>query len=374
MRPWHNIFWLGTKELRSVLTDIVMVGFILFSFTFQVYQRANAVGETVNRASVAIVDEDRSELSGRLQTALYPPYFKTPVEIQAAEIQPAMDASRYMFVLTIPPDFEADIRRGRKPELSLDIDATAVTQAGLGAGYIQTIVTSEVNRFAARSDTTAELPVELVVRRAFNPNGTASWFTSIVALLDQLSMLTIVLVGAALLREREHGTIEHLLVMPLTPFQIAMAKVWANALIILVVFTGAVAFVVQDLLSVPIAGSMWLLLAGTTIYLFAAAAIGMFLGTIARSMAQFALLMLMTIIPIIMLSGGISPIESQPPLVQPFTWLLPSRHYMAFAQAVIFRGAGFDIVWPQFAIVTGLGLTFFSASLALFRRSISTGK
>lgn len=374
MRRWHNIFWLGTKELRSVLTDMIMVGFILFSFTIQVYQRANAVGETVNRASVAIVDEDRSELSGRLQNALYPPYFKTPVEIQAADIQPAMDASKFMFVLTIPPNFEADVRRGRQPELSLDIDATAVMQAGLGAGYIQSIATAEVNRFVARIDADTEYPVDVVVRRAFNPNGTASWFTSIVALLDQLSMLTIVLVGAALLREREHGTIEHLLVMPLTPFQIAMAKVWANGLIILVVFTGSILIVVQDLLSVPIAGSIWLLLAGTTVYLFAAAAIGMFLGTIARSMAQFALLMLMTIIPMMMLSGGISPIESQPPMVQPVTWFLPSRHYMAFSQAVIFRGAGLDIVWPQFVTVAGLGLAFFAASLALFRRSISTSK
>ncbi len=374
MRPWHNIFWLGTKELRSVLTDMIMVGFILFSFTVQVYERSNSVGETVNRASVAVVDEDRSELSRRLQLALYPPFFKTPVEIQAADIKPAMDASRYMFVLTIPPHFEADVRRGRQPELSLDIDATAVMQAGLGAGYIESIATKEVNRFVARSDTSTEYPVDVVVRRAFNPNGTASWYTSIVALLDQLSMLTIVLVGAALLREREHGTIEHLLVMPLTPFQIAMAKVWANGLIILVVFTGSVYIVVQDLLNVPIAGSIWLLLAGTTVYLFAAAAIGMFLGTIARSMAQFALLMLMTIIPMMMLSGGISPIESQPPMVQPVTWFLPSRHYMAFAQAVVFRGAGLDIVWPQFAIVTGLGLSFFAASLALFRRSISTSK
>lgn len=374
MRTWHNIFWLGTKELRSVLTDFILVVFILYSFTAQVYQRANAVGETVNRASVAIVDEDRSELSGRLQTALYPPYFKTPVEISAADIQPMMDASRFMFVLTIPPNFEADVRRGRQPELSLDIDATAVMQAGLGDGYIQNIVTNEVARFAARSDAAATAPVELVVRRAFNPNGTAAWFTSIVALLDQLSMLTIVLVGAALLREREHGTIEHLLVMPLTPFQIAMAKVWANGLIILVVFTFSVAFVVQDLLRVPIAGSLWLLLAGTTLYLFAAAAIGMFLGTIARSMAQFALLMLMTIIPMMMLSGGISPIESQPALVQPVTWFLPSRHYMAFSQAVIFRGAGLDIVWPQFIMVGALGFAFFSASLVLFRRSISASR
>ena len=282
-----------------------------------------------------------------------------------------MNRDLFMFVVVIPPNFEEDVRRGRQPSVQIDIDATAVAQAGLGDSYIQNIVAGEVNRFANRSDAKPVSFVTLVERQAFNPNGTAMWFRAIVSLLDQLSMLTIVLTGAALLREREHGTIEHLLVMPLTSFQIAMAKVLANGLVILVAFTLSMLVVVTGLLDVPIAGSKLLLLAGTSVYLFAAAAIGIFLGTIARTMAQFALLIIMAIMPMMMLSGGVSPIESQPELIQPVTWLLPSRHYMAFAQAVVFRGAGFDIVWPQFLTVAGLGAVFFTASLALFRRSIA---
>ena len=130
-------------------------------------------------------------------------------------------------------------------------------------------------------------------------------------------------------------------------------------------------FVVEMILDVPITGSRWLLLSGTTIYLFAAAAIGIFLGTIARTMAQFALLLMIVIIPMILLSGGLTPIESQPEVIQPFTLFLPSRHYMAFAQAVVFRGADISIVWPQLLIIIGLGSIFFTASLALFRKSIA---
>jgi ABC-2 type transport system permease protein len=374
MRTWVNIFWLGIKELRSVFSDVMMVAFIVWSFSFAITERARGMGETVNNASIAIVDEDRSTLSRRLGTALYPPYFNRPELIEAADVDRAMDQGRYMFVVAIPPRFEADVRQGRQPKIQVNIDATAVNQAGLGAGYIRSILTSEVTRFAKRSDERASSPVTLVTRRAFNPNGAQAWFAAIVALLDQLSMLTIILTGAALLREREHGTIEHLLVMPLTSFQIAMAKVWANGLVILVAFTASMIFVVEGMLDVPIAGSLALLLAGTTIYLFAAAAIGIFLGTISRTMAQFALLMLMTILPIMMLSGGMGPIESQPEVIQPATWFLPSRHYMSFAQAVIFRGAGLDIVWPQFLTVAGLGSIFFAASLAMFRRSITVSK
>jgi ABC-2 type transport system permease protein len=374
LRSLANIFWLGNKELRSVFSDPLMVVFIAWSFTFSITQRATGIADTVNNASIAVVDEDQSALSRSLRNALYPPYFKRPDLIEADTVDRAMDQSRYMFIIVVPPRFEANIRQGRQPKLQLNIDATAVMQAGIGAGYIQNILGTEITKYLNRADQSASTPVLLVQRRAFNPNGTQKWFVAIVALLDQLTMLTIVLTGAALLREREHGTIEHLLVMPLNAFEIAMAKVWANGLVILVTFTLSMLFIVKGMLNIPIAGSAILLITGTTIYLFAPAAIGIFLGTIARSMAQFALLVMMTIMPMMMLSGGMSPIESQPAIVQPFTWLLPSRHYMAFAQAVVFRSAGIDIIWPELATVAGLGFVFFAASLLLFRRSIATSQ
>jgi ABC-2 type transport system permease protein len=339
-----------------------------------IYAQSTGMSETVNNASIAIVDEDRSALSRAIRTALYPPYFQTPELIDAADIDRYMNQDRFMFVVAIPPDFERDVRHGRQPDVQINIDATAVNQASLGNSYIQNIVSREISHFKTRSDEVASSTVSLVNRRAFNPNGTERWFSAIDALLDQLSMLTIILTGAALLREREHGTIEHLLVMPLTSFQIVMAKVWANGLIILTAFTLSLLFMVEGLLDVPIAGSKWVLLAGTAVYLFAASAIGIFLATVARTMAQFSLLMMMTIIPMMMLSGGITPIESQPEYVQYFSWMMPSRHYMAFAQAVVFRGAGLDVVWPQFLTVAGLGGVFFIASLALFRRSISVAR
>ncbi|WP_339766874.1 ABC transporter permease [uncultured Paraglaciecola sp.] len=374
MRSWVNIYWLGRKELRSVLGDFVLVLLIAYSFSVAIYAEATATSESVNNASVAIVDEDHSALSRAIANALFPPYFKVPEVISANEVDEAMDHDRFMFVISIPPNFERDVRNGDQPSIQISIDATAVIQASLGNAYIQNIVTDEVNHYINRSDEETVYPVVLVQRRAFNPNGTGMWFGAINSLLNQISMLTIILTGAALLREREHGTIEHLLVMPLTSFQIVMSKVWANGLIILVSFVLSTFFMVEGILDVPIAGSRLLLFSGTALYLLAAAAIGIFLGTVARSMAQFALLLLMVIVPIMLLSGGLTPIESQPEIIQPITWLLPSRHYMAFAQAVVFRGANISIVWPQMLTIFGLGTVFFGASLMLFRRSISVSK
>lgn len=371
MRTLAIVFWLGTKELRTLLGSMALMGFLIYSFTFSVYQQSQGVPEDVNRASVAFVDEDQSTLSRNMRAALYPPYFKIPELIVADEIDQAMDASRFLFVVVIPPNFESDVRKGRSPEIQVNIDATAVRQAALGAGYIRSILGREVNRYARRSDKTSDLPVRLVQRKAFNPNGTNKWNRAVTGLLDQLSMLTIILTGAAILREREHGTLEHLLVMPITSFEIAISKVWATGIVILVFFTLSMLLVVERAIGVPFAGSRMLLLMGTVVYLFAAAAVGILLATISRSMAQYGLLCMITIIPMMMLSGGMSPLESQPEWLQRITWFLPSRQYMSFAQAIAFRGVGFENVWPEFLAMCGLGLAAFFGSLALFRRSIS---
>ncbi|WP_085310869.1 ABC transporter permease [Planktotalea arctica] len=371
MRQLTNIFWLAGKELKSVLGDPVMVILILWSFVVAVILEASGAGDTVYNAAIAILDEDNSALTRQLTDALGPPWFQPPVRIAPDQMATEMDAGRIMFVLSFPPGFEADVIAGLAPAAQLDVDATAVSQAQLGTDYIVNIMISETRAFLSGSPDAPEPAIQLELRRAFNPNGNPVWFKAMSSLLNQLSLLTIALTGAAMLREREQGTIEHLMVMPLTPFEIALSKVVANVVVVLAAFTLSLTFVVQELLQVPVTGSVPLLLVGTAVYLAAAAAIGMFLGTMARSMAQFALLVIMVIIPIIMLSGGMGAIESQPDIVQRLTTVLPSRHFLAFAKAVVFRGAGASAVWLELSLMAGLGLAFFVASLLLFRRSMS---
>ncbi|AKI03300.1 ABC-type multidrug transport system, permease component (plasmid) [Hoeflea sp. IMCC20628] len=371
MRRVENIFWLVGKELKSVLGDPVMVILILWSFVAAVMLEASGAGDTVRNAAIAIVDEDRSPLTRQIEAALMPPWFQVPVAMTADQASAAMDRGEIMFALAFPPDFAADTITGKAPVAQLLADATAVSQAQLGADYIRNIVQSEARAFLTGSPDGPTPQLRLELRRAFNPNGNPVWFKAMSSLLNQLSLLTIALTGAAMLREREHGTIEHLMVMPLTPVEVALSKVLATMVVVLVAFIGSLLFVVQGVLQVPVAGSAPLLVSGAAVYLWAAAAIGMLLGTLARSMAQFALLVIMVIIPVIMLSGGMGAVESQPDLVQKLTLALPSRHFLSFAKAVAFRGAGISAVWPQLLTMMGLGVVFFAASLALFRRSMS---
>src|SRR6185503_9511989 len=161
---------------------------------------------------------------------------------------------------------------------------------------ISNIIRDRVQTFLSRENVQQELPVNMVVRKLFNPNATSSWFKSVVAIINQISLLTVVLTGAAVIREREHGTLEHLLVMPLTAFEIAMAKVWANGLVILIATAASLFLIVQMALKVPFAGSVPLWFFGVMLYLFFATALGIYLGTVSRSMAQFALLIILVIV------------------------------------------------------------------------------
>jgi ABC-2 type transport system permease protein len=312
MRSLKNIFYLGLKEIRSLFSDIVMVVFVIYAFTLAIQVQATGTSSEVNNASIAFADEDGSALSKELFNAFYPPRFKSPEMIDVDGIEDAMDRGQYMFVVVIPPRFETDQRDGRNPAVQVNIDATAMQQAGIGAGYIRSIIHQRVSTFLKRTDATTQKPIALVVRKLFNPNGLSSWFKSIVAIINQITLLTVVLTGAAVIREREHGTLEHLLVMPLTAFEIAMAKVWANGLVILVATAMSLYLVVQTALKVPFAGSHALWFVGVLLYLFFATALGVYLGTISRSMAQFALLIILVIVVLQLLSGGSTPVESMP--------------------------------------------------------------
>ena len=303
MQKLANIFWLGTKELRSFLHDYVLLGLVIYTFSLAVIAQAQSSSQEVHNASVAIVDEDRSQLSRRIAHAFVLPYFQTPQPLAERDIVSAMNVGRYTFAIDIPPNFERDVLGGRKPTIQLDVDATAMVLAGLGSEYATQIITTEIGNFLSRTEDTRASPVNLNVRIAFNPNVTSAWFTSVMGIINGVTMLAIVLAGAAIIREREHGTMDHLLVMPLTPFEIAMSKVWANGLVIVVAVGLSLYLVVRGLLGVPLLGSVPLFLGGVAIYLFFATAIGLFLGTIARSMPQFGLLFLLVYVAMMMLSA-----------------------------------------------------------------------
>ncbi|MCE2933629.1 MAG: ABC transporter permease [Hyphomicrobiales bacterium] len=366
------IWALGLKELASLRRDIVLVLLIVWAFSGSVYSVATGLNTDVVNAAVGIVDADRSALSHRLRDALQPPLFQPPADLAAEEVQAAFDTGRFTFIIEIPPGFEADLLRGRRPQIQLSVDATAMNIAGIGTMDIQIIVQQEVAAYlAARGVTLAGERVSAVARVMFNPNLEGVRTVAIMEILQNITVLAIILVGAAVIREREHGTIEHLLVMPVRPTDIVLAKIWANGFVILLAVWLSLEVVIRRFLAVPVDGSVALFLLGTAIYLFAATSLGILVATTARSMPQFGLLAIPLFIALNLLSGATTPLDSMPEALVRIMQFSPTTQFIAASQAILYRAAGLEVVIGRFLAVAAIGGLFLTLALARFRAMLT---
>jgi ABC-2 type transport system permease protein len=366
-----NIYRLMIKELRSFRSDPIMLLLVAYSFTIAIYAAATGASTEATNLSIGIVDEDHSNLSRSIADGLTPPTFKQVIQLAPTEID---TAQRVLFIIEIPTNFESDILSGRQPTVEIDVDATAAAQAFNGMTYIQNVIISYVTDFITRREGVTAAPTKIVTKVKFNPNLKSSWFTSVMQIISNLTMITVMLTGAALIREREQGTVEHLLVMPVVPVEIMLAKILANGIVIVVSAGLSLLLVVQWWLQVPITGSLLLFLGGSCFYVFTVAALGIALGTIASTMAQFGLLSIPVLLVMMLLSGSTTPLESMPVWLKYVMLVIsPTPHFVIFAQDVVYRGADASIVWPEIVATAAIGSVFFGVALYRFRRVIFSG-
>jgi ABC-2 type transport system permease protein len=365
-----NIYRLGVKELRSLTRDPVMLVLIAYVFSLGVYVAATVIPDTLHNAPIAVVDEDASPLSRRIVDAFYPPLFQRPAILPIDQENRGLDKGNYTFILDIPPNYQSDLLKGKSPAAQLNVDANQIVQAFTGSGYIEEMVTQEVSTFLRNDEPMPPAPIAIDMRASFNPTLTQAWFGALMEIINNVTMVAMILTGAALIREREHGTIEHLLAMPVSPMEIMIAKIWSMGAVVLCACAFSLVFVVQLVLRVPIAGSIPLFLCGAALNIFATTSLGIFLGTVARSMQQFGIIVILVLVPLEILSGGMTPQDSMPAIVQDLMIVAPTTHFVNFAQGILYRGAGIDIVWPEFLYLLAIGALFFSASAWYFRKAM----
>lgn len=366
-----NIWYLCLKEFKSVLSDYVLMGLITVMFSVASYSVAKGMAVEVKNGSVAVVNEDQSALSWRIIDALRPPHFQKPVLINHDEIEQLMDEGKYTFVLIIPKDYEKDLLQQRTPDLQLLIDATAVSQAGLGASFIQQVVIGETTAYFLKENPLAELPMTIVSKVLFNPNADYTWFAGPMQIVSNAALLAMLLVGAAIIREKERGTIEHLLVMPVRAFEIALAKVISNAFVITIASILSLYLVIHFWLGVPLVGSVPLFILGLMIFLFAVGSLGILLSTFAPTMPQFGLLVIPVYMIMRLLSGGESPREGMPDWVQFLTLFSPQTQFVQTTQNLLNRQAGLDIIWPNLIYMSIMAVIFFILALSRFKKMLA---
>ena len=369
-----NILRLVIKELRSIRSDPTMLILVVYAFSISVNTVATGAVTEATNLSVGVVDEDGSDLSRQIAAGLAPPTFQPAVQIKASDIDTKMDGGELLLVVEIPPNFQANILAQRKTEIQINVDATAVAQAGNGANYLKTAIANEVQNFIVQRGGRAIDPINLVVRAKFNPNLKTAWFSAMTQVINQITLLTVILTGAALIREREQGTVEHLLVMPVVPAEIMLSKMFANGLVIHVAAMLSLQFVVHLWIGAPINGSIFLFLLGAGLYALVVAALGILLGTLATTMGQFGLLAMPVLMVTQLLSGSSTPMESMPVWLQyTMRTISPTPHFVAFAQAVLFRGADITLVWRPLLAMLIIGSVYFAFAMSRFRRVIFGG-
>jgi ABC-2 type transport system permease protein len=372
MRNLRHIFHLGIKEILSLARDPVLLFLIAYCFSFSVYTPAKSAVMDVINASIALVDEDDSPLSRQIRDALLPPLFLPARLLPFSQINAAMNSGQFTFIIDLPRKFQSDVSKGATPTAEIIADATVMAQAGRGPGYIGKIMNQAALPFwPGRADASNRELVKLNTRVRFNPNVVQSWFVSINQIINNISVMAIFLCGAAVLREREHGTLEHLLVMPLQPYELMFAKIWANGLVVIVAALISLFLIVKGALGVPVAGSIPLFALGLFVYLFSVTALGIMLATMVRSMPQFGLLAFPVYIVMVLLSGGQTPLESMPVWLQKTMQFVPSTHFVSFSQAVLFRDANLSMVWPDLAKMFAIGSAYSVFTLSRFRKMLA---
>lgn len=369
IRTFLNIYNLMIKELKIVLYDKGMLIFIVYVFSVAIYIGGTKTSTELKNGSIAFVDSDKSQLSQRLIDAFYKPRFNTPDIISYYDIDKKMDSGYYTFIVLIPSEFEKDVLSNNVPEIQVNIDATRMTQAGIGASYVRNIINQEIETFLKKSSENSFNP-KLVTRYKYNQNLTGDWFGSINEIINNIVMISILLSAASLVREREHGTIEHLMVMPLSSFEIMISKILAVCIIVLIGVCFSIFFIVEILLQIPISGSIVLYLFSTFLVLFATTSMGVFIGTIVKNMPQLGMVFILTILPLMMLSGTMSPYESMPLVLQYLMNLMPTSHFVELSQAILFRDAGITIVYKQMINIFLIGVVFFTITLLIFKKSL----
>ncbi len=370
---FRHIFSLGCKEIIGLFRDPLLVVLIVYAFSVNVYMGAKSAPDAISNAAIAIVDEDGSALSKRISDAFIPPLFLKPDKISRADIDRMMDQGRYTFVVVFPPSFQEKVLADNSPEVQVNVDATRMSQAFTGNGYIQQIINREVDDFVG--ETTRAEPgysADIIIRNRFNPNLIKSWEGAVNELVNNIAMIALILTGAALIRERERGTLEHLMVTPVNPVEIMISKVWSMSLVVLVITGFSLIAVINQILSIPIAGSFWLFMLGVLINLFAMTSLGIFLACFARDMPQLGILMILVLMPMQILSGGTTSQANMPELIQFIMRFAPTTYFVEFSKAILFRGADFSLVWKTFLQMFLLGGVYFFIALRRFRKSVAS--
>ncbi len=372
---WRRLFVMTRKEMLQLSRDVPIVLFLVYSFTLAVYLTGNGIRSQLHNASLLVLDADHSFSSRELIHRFQFPFFRLEGEIaDPQEGLRSLDQGRAMAVLEIPPRFHEQLATGEPTAVQLLVDTTNSPQGLSAASYAARIVArfgqeTAPARFGTTEKWSQNLPVIVSDHRVwYNQDQNDTWFESVAHLLRQITIFAILLPAAALVREKERGTVEQLLVSPLTPFQIMLPKVLAMTMAILCATAVALFGVIRPVFGVPFKGSIVLFFTLTALFVFTTAGMGLAAATLARNQAQVGMMTLLVVAPMLMMSGLMTPMEAMPAWARDLMILSPLRYFVEIVQGILLKGVGLSILWDSVLAMALLGGGLFGFGMWRFRR------
>ncbi len=367
---WERIYRMLVKEFIQVLRDPRMKAMVFVMPMIQLIVFGYAVTTDVHRIRTAVYDLDRSAASRALiERFTASGYFRiVAVPDDARSIDRLLDKGEAVIAIQIDPGFADDLASGRQAVIRTTVDGTDSNTGTVAMDYALRI-TADFARERREAATAAPptVPVELRSRAWFNPDLESRNYNvpGVIAII--VLLVSLLLTAMAIVREREIGTMEQLLVTPIRPFELILGKtlpfvVIAYADILLVAAVGVAWF------GIPIVGSLWLLLFGAGLYLMSTIGVGLFISTVSRTQQQALMATFFFYLPAVLLSGFMFPIANMPEPAQAVTWINPLTYFLVIIRGVFLKGNGLDVLWPQFLALAALGAALLSLSAMRFRK------
>ncbi len=335
------------KELIGFLRSWGLVIVVLYSFTLDPYIAGSGMQIKPKNVTIGYVDYTGGGISQKILSHLHKPEFLSPVRFSSQkQLSRAIFNKEILVGIVFDQNFEKDYRLGKKAALNVLLDATAASQSFITLSYLQNIVLnfSSIN-----------MPIQIKTHKLFNQNADDHSFMALSELLSVITMLSILLPAMVFVKEKEEGTWDIMLLTPVSPKLIILAKSFSQVIIIMVgtvICTGLVLFGSFD---IPINGSFIAFLLLTFFYTFTSAGIGLFVAAVSKSMMQVAQLSTIIMMPLIFLSGAWTPVYAMHPALQTLSLLSPLRYYIEGCESIFYRGTAFVDLWQYFAGVLILG-------------------
>jgi ABC-2 type transport system permease protein len=373
----RRLLGLIRKEFTQIFRDRALVFILVWAFTAAIYTSGHGRAMEVTNVATAVYDMSHSAASREFLSHLQAPYFKFVAFLDREEdITKWLDGGKASIVVVIPPDFQRRIDGSGQAHIQVITDGAVAVPATIAVAYIAQIsanysVAVLQHRAGAAGFELSSLPgVDERVRVKFNPNMLSTWFSSLLELMNMFTMVSLLLTAADMVREKEHGTLEQLLVSPVRAIEIFLAKIIPTVVLVLGLSSLSFLLVLKPAFHVPIRGSIFLFYAVAALYVFAMTSMGIAIAVVARNLAQAMMIMLLILQPMVFLSGAWNPPEAMSRWMRWLSFLSPLRYFIDFGYGVILKGNGFPFVVWDIAGIFVLGCVLFSFSLWWFRRSL----